>query len=170
MNIENLENMYNNLEAYFYRDDSINISNINNEDNIYYVFIIEKSNFEKTNTNYISFDTKTRTMTIFTDASKGVLASFISSTSEGQIDQQTKVCITTFENDPFSAVETAVKALEEYYNNNPSEKYFKKTPNGEPKNALESDILNAIQYNKNVLKAWKNQLNIKTYKFNFKEQ
>ena len=169
--IDNLYNMYNNLEAYFYRDDSINISNINNENGIYYVSIIEKSNFEKTNTSYISFDTETRTMTIFTDASAkgGILEPFISSDSGELVNQQTGVYITTLENDPFNAVETAVKTLEEYYNNNPSEKYFKKTSNGETKNALKSDILNAIQYNKNVLKAWEKQLNVKTYKFNFKE-
>lgn len=186
--INTLYNMYNILEAYFYRDNSINSNDNSNTDNIeepYYIHIIEKKEIpENYNDSFIACysadnDTAGR-LKIFANARKyydhyttkpteqdtpeDLLKSFTFSTQSDEIPKP-PVEVHISKNatyNPFEKIEKAIKALE----NSTYTKYYKNDSTTSIPRSSE-DIQNAIGYNKNVLEALKQNFNVKTYKMNF---
>ena len=186
--INTLYNMYNILEAYFYRDNSVNSndnSNTNNVGESYYIHIIEKKEIpENYNDSFIACysadnDTAGR-LKIFANARKyydhytteptkqdtpeDLLNSFTFSTQGDEIPKP-PVEVHISKNatyNPFDKIEEAIKALE----NSTYTRYYKNDDTTSIPRSSE-DIQNAIRYNKNVLEALKQNFNVKTYKMNF---
>lgn len=188
--INTLYNMYNILEAYFYRDNSINSNDNSNTDNIeepYYIHIIEKKEIsENYNDSFIAcYQDKTNPtygrLKIFAHATKyyndydststsdsiNLLGSFAFKIQEGEIPKPSELPVEVHISknatyNPFDKIEEAIKALE----NSTYTKYYKNDDTTSIPRSSE-DIQNAIRYNKNVLEALKQNFNVKTYKMNF---
>ena len=188
--INTLYNMYNILEAYFYRDNSINSNDNSNTDNIeepYYIHIIEKKEIpENYNDSFIAcYQDKTNPtygrLKIFAHATKyyndydststsdsiNLLGSFAFKIQEGEIPKPPELPVEVHISknatyNPFDKIEETIKALE----NSTYTRYYKNDDKTSIPRSSE-DIQNAIRYNKNVLEALKQNFNVKTYKMNF---
>lgn len=181
--INTLYNMYNILEAYFYRDNGINSNDNSNTDNIeepYYIHIIEKKEVsENYKGSFIACYPKNNNtagqLKIFAHAneyydnysggeSTNLLESFTFST-QGETIPESLIEVHISKDatyNPFDKVEEAIKALEKS-----TYTYYYKNDDITPVHRNHPDIQNAIEYNKNVLKDLKQNFNEKTYKMDF---
>lgn len=181
--INTLYNMYNILEAYFYRDNGINSNDNSNTDNIegpYYIHIIEKKEVpDNYNNSFIACYPKNNNtagqLKIFAHIreyydnysggeSTNLLESFTFST-QGETIPEPLIEVHISKDatyNPFDKVEEAIKALEKS-----TYTYYYKNDDITPVHRNHPDIQNVIEYNKNVLKDLKQNFNVKTYKMDF---